>query len=382
LRDFDTIGRMGGDEFVVLIDGGKLRTTPELVAERLLEVMRQPFELDAAPLGLTITTSIGVAISSSGTTGDMLRDADVALHLAKSAGKNRYEVFRADKDTDIRRRYELEFDLHRALEGNQFQLVYQPIYHLSDLSLIGAEALLRWQHPSLGLVQPNDFIPLLEANGQIVQVGRWVLVEACTQMANWHARGSSIVLSVNVSGRQLASDEIIDDVHHALQLSGLPPGMLVVEVTETVLMQNTEAAARRLGELKSLGIQLAIDDFGTGYSSLAYLQKFPVDCIKIDRAFTRELGEAPESQALIRTLVQLGRNLGLTVLAEGVETTDQIDHLRREHVDQAQGFLMARPLDPDALAATILHLGPQGSTRYAKPRPERSSPSAEGRAPG
>jgi diguanylate cyclase (GGDEF)-like protein len=359
LRDADTIGRMGGDEFVVLIEGGSLHTRPELVAERLLEVMRQPFELDTVPMPLTVTASVGIAIGDRSSPGELLRDADVALYLAKAAGKNCYEVFRPGMDTDIRQGYELEFDLRRALEDRQFRLVYQPIYNLDDLSLVGVEALLRWEHPVLGLLQPDKFIRLLESSGQIVQVGRWVLIEACRQMAAWHARGTVIAVSVNVSGRQLDHDVVVDHVREALELSGLDPAMLTLEITETALMRDTETSARRLSELKALGVQLAIDDFGTGYSSLAYIQKFSVDCLKIDRTFINAVGNSPESRALIRTLVQLGRDLGLKTLAEGVETTEQVDRLRDERVDQAQGFLMSRPLDPDTLASTILYVAPQ-----------------------
>jgi diguanylate cyclase (GGDEF)-like protein len=359
LREADTIGRMGGDEFVVLVDGGDLQTAPELVAERLMEVMRQPFELDAAPMPLTVTVSVGIAVGDRSSPGELLRDADVALYLAKGAGKNCYKTFHPEMDTNIRQRYELEFDLRYALEDNQFRLVYQPIYNLADLCIVGVEALLRWDHPTLGEVQPDQFIPLLESSGRILQVGRWVLIEACRQMASWHAQGSRLSMSVNVSGRQLDHDVIVVDVAEALRSSGLDAASLTIEVTETALMRNTETTARRLRELKAIGVKLAIDDFGTGYSSLAYLEKFPVDCLKIDRAFTNAIGNSTESRALVRTLVQLGRNLGLTTLAEGVETTEQIDHLRGEHVDQAQGFLMARPLDPETLAATILRVAPE-----------------------
>jgi diguanylate cyclase (GGDEF)-like protein len=360
LREADTIGRMGGDEFVVLIDGGSLDIAPELVAERLLEVMRQPFGLDAAPLPLTVTVSVGIAIGDRSSPGELLRDADVALYLAKAAGKDCFEVFRPEMDTDIRRVYELEFDLRCALEYHQFRLVYQPIYNLEDLSLFGVEALLRWDHPTFGEVQPDEFVPLLESSGRIIEVGRWVLNEACRQTAYWHELGSTTLrVSVNVSGRQLDHDTIVDDVREALRLSGLDPAVLTVEVTETALMRDTETTAKRLRELKTIGVQLAIDDFGTGYSSLAYLAKFPVDCLKIDRAFTSAISRSTESRALVRTLVQLGRDLGLTTLAEGVETTEQIDRLRDEHVDQAQGFLMARPLEADVLATTILGLTPE-----------------------
>jgi diguanylate cyclase (GGDEF)-like protein len=365
LREVDTIGRMGGDEFVILIDGGRLDSAPELVAERLLEVMRQPFALDAAPIPLTVTASVGIAVGDRTSVGELLRDADVALYLAKGAGKNCFEVFHPEMDTDIRRVFALDFDLRCALEDHQFRLVYQPIYNLDDLSLFGVEALLRWDHPTLGEVQPDEFVPLLESNGRIIDVGRWVLIEACSQMAYWHARGTmKLGISVNVSGRQLDHDTIVDDVREALRVSGLDPSLLTVEVTETALMRDTEKAASRLRELKTIGVQLAIDDFGTGYSSLAYLAKFPVDCLKIDRAFTNAISNSTESRALVRTLVQLGRDLGLTTLAEGVETTEQIDRLRDEHVDQAQGFLMARPLEPEAFANSILGLPPVVSTPW------------------
>jgi EAL domain-containing protein (putative c-di-GMP-specific phosphodiesterase class I) len=206
----------------------------------------------------------------------------------------------------------------------------------------------------LGVIQPNEFIPLLEASGQIVEVGRWVLHEACAQMAQWRARGSDLVVSVNVSSRQLDREGIVEHVREALDDSGLDPSMLTIEITETALMRNVDTSARRLRELKLLGVMIAVDDFGTGYSSLAYLQRLPVDCLKIDRAFISAMADSPESDALIHTLVQLGRDLGLRTLAEGVETTLQIDRLRVEQVDEAQGFLLARPLDPATLEAQLL----------------------------
>jgi diguanylate cyclase (GGDEF)-like protein len=354
LRDADTIGRMGGDEFVVLIDGSTLQSAPELVAERILEVMRQPFEIQGAPTPIIVTTSIGIAIGYRETSGELLRDADVALYQAKAAGKNCYEIFRPDMETAIQHRYELEFDLRSALEGDQFRLVYQPIYSLDDLTLNGVEALIRWDHPVLGEIQPDDFIPLLESSGQIIEVGRWVLLEACMQMVAWRERGSELIVSVNVSGRQLDHDVIVRHVREALDQSGLDPEALTIEITETALMRNVDMTARRLRDLKALGVQIAIDDFGTGYSSLAYLQRFPVDCLKIDRTFTEALSRSPESDALIHTLVQLGRDLGLKTLAEGVETTGQMDHLRGQQVDEVQGFLFARPLDPVTLETQLL----------------------------
>ena len=354
LRDVDTLGRMGGDEFVVLIEDSSSEGAAELVAQRILDVMRQPFDVVGAAAPMMVTASIGIAVGDRDEPGDLLRDADVALYLAKAAGKNCYEVFRPEMETHLRRRFELEFDLRAALEGGQFRLVYQPIYNLESLALSGVEALLRWDHPTLGEVQPDEFIPLLEASGQIVDVGRWVMHEACMQMAAWHDRGSDIVVSVNVSGRQLDRDSIVDHVRDALTASGLDPAMLTIEVTETALMRNVDASAGRLRELKALGVEIAVDDFGTGYSSLAYLQRLPVDCLKIDRAFVSAISQSPEANALIHTLVQLGKDLGLRTLAEGVETSGQIDHLRTEQVNEAQGFLFAKPLTPAAIEDQLL----------------------------
>jgi diguanylate cyclase (GGDEF)-like protein len=354
LRDVDTIGRMGGDEFVVLIDGAILESAPELVAQRLLDVMRQPFELDGALTPLLVSISIGIATDERAGAGELLRDADVALYQAKATGKNRYEVFHPEMRTKISRRIDLEFDLRSAVASGQFRLMYQPIYNLDDLAIVGVEALLRWDHPTLGAVSPDEFVPILEQTGQIRSVGRWVLRQACDQMATWHARGNDLDISVNVSGRQLDDDGIVEDIRDALRISGLSATSLVIEVTETALMRDTEATALRLQAIKTLGVRIAIDDFGTGYSSLAYLRQFPVDCLKIDRMFTNAITASPESRALVGTLVQLGKDLGLSTLAEGIETTDEMDLLRAAHVDQAQGFLLARPLDAQSLESHLL----------------------------
>jgi diguanylate cyclase (GGDEF)-like protein len=354
LRGADTVGRMGGDEFVVLIDGGELQSGPVLVAERLLAVMRQPFELDGAASQVFVNVSIGIARGDRADAGELLRDADIALYQAKVAGKNRYAIFDADLQASASDRIELEFDLRSALEDEQFRLVYQPIYRLEDLSVVAVEALLRWQHPTHGLIGPDDFIPILERTGQIREVGRWVLLAACQQMAAWHARGDRLQVSVNVSGVQLDGDAVVDDIREAIDSSGLDAASLVIEVTETSLMRNADATVRRLKAIKELGVRIAVDDFGTGYSSLANLQRFPVDCLKIDRMFTNLITSSPESRALIGTLVQLGRDLGLTTLAEGVETPGQLDRLRGARVDEIQGFLLSRPLDPKILETEIL----------------------------
>ncbi len=354
LRAADTIGRMGGDEFVVLIDGAVLDAGPEFAAERLLDVMRQPFELEPGGPAITVSATIGIAIGDRSSAGELLRDADVALYQAKAGGRNRYQVFNADAQTRAGNRIELEFDLRSALARGQFHLVYQPIYNLDDLALVSVEALLRWDHPERGRVGPDDFIPILERTGQIREVGHWVLLQACQQAVMWRGKGSDLSVSVNVSAVQLDSDAIVDHVRDALQTTGLIARALIVEVTETALMRNADATAERLRSIKRLGVKIAVDDFGTGYSSLSYLQKFSVDCLKIDRTFIDALSESPESRALVRTLVELGRSLGLTTLAEGVETTRQLDQLRGEDVNEVQGFLMSKPLEAAAFEKQIL----------------------------
>jgi len=354
LREVDTVGRMGGDEFVVLIDGGELEAGPELVAERLLNVMHQPFELGDPPTRLVVNTSIGIAVGDRANAGELLRDADIALYQAKAAGKNRYEVFNPELQTRNNDSIELEFDLRSALEDEQFRLVYQPIYRLDDLTIVGVEALLRWDHPTHGAIQPNRFIPILERTGQIREVGRWVLLTACEQVAAWHASGDTLEVSVNVSVVQLDGDVIVDDIRDALATSSLDAASLIVEVTETALMRSPDTTARCLRAIKELGVRIAVDDFGTGYSSLAYLHQFPVDCLKIDRMFTNAITTSPESKALIGTLVQLGNDLGLTTLAEGVESPAQLAHLRGAHVNEIQGFLLSRPLNAEILESQVL----------------------------
>jgi EAL domain-containing protein (putative c-di-GMP-specific phosphodiesterase class I) len=245
----------------------------------------------------------------------------------------------------IQNRMELEMDLREALANKEFLLAYQPTFDLRDMSPTGVEALIRWQHPVRGLIQPDDFIPLLEETGLICEIGKWVLQEACVQGAAWRAAGYPIGMAVNVSGRQLDSDELIEDVEGALAKSGLEPQALTVEITETTLMRNVEETARRLAAVKQLGVRIAIDDFGTGYSSLAHLQRFPVDALKIDRSFISGMKDNLEGETLIQTLVQLGKALSIETFAEGIEQQQELTVLRDQDCDSGQGFLFARPLD-------------------------------------
>jgi EAL domain-containing protein (putative c-di-GMP-specific phosphodiesterase class I) len=244
-------------------------------------------------------------------------------------------------------------DLAEAHENGQLFLLYQPTFDLQSENVIGVEALIRWRHPTRGVLLPIEFVPLAEESGLIVPIGRWVLHEACRQAARWHEWGYRIGMAVNVSGRQLDTDELIDDVNRALQQSGLEPDALTLEITETTLMRDAQATAQRLQHLKQLGVRIAIDDFGTGYSSLAYLRQFPVDALKIDGSFIGGIASSKESAALIHTLVQLGKALQIETLAEGIEDQTQLKTLQREHCDNGQGFLFSRPLDVQAIEAFL-----------------------------
>jgi diguanylate cyclase (GGDEF)-like protein len=350
IRESDTAARLAGDEFLVLLEGSSLDAGPELVAERLLDVLREPYDMnDKIGRRFSLTASIGIAHGQRATAEEMLADADVALYAAKADGKNRYALFETGMQTAAQDRMTLEMDLTDALESGELFLVYQPTLDLQSGSTIGVEALLRWRHPERGVLQPDVFIPIAEESGLIVAIGRWVLKQACQQGVRWHAQGHEIGISVNVSGRQLDRDELIDDVRDALHGAGLEASALTLEITETTLMRDADAAARRLGALKELGVSIAIDDFGTGYSSLAYLRQFPVDALKIDRSFIKGVAGSEESAALIHTLVRLGKSLNLKTLAEGIENNAQLTALQDQQCDQGQGFLFARPLDVQAI---------------------------------
>ena len=276
VRDIDALGRLGGDEFVIVAEGMSLDAGPELIAERLLDALGQPFDLKSAENRLTVTASVGIATGDRVSAEELLRDADIAMYRAKWSGKNRYIVFETGMQDAIQTRMELEMDLRMAFENSEFYLVYQPTFDLTSMSPTGMEALIRWRSPTRGIVQPDDFIPLLEETGLIVQVGEWVLGEACRQGAAWHEAGFEIGIAVNVSTLQLDTDGFVPAVAGALERSGLNPSALTLEITETTLMSNAEETAQRLVQAKRLGVRIAIDDFGTGYSSLAYLQRFPV----------------------------------------------------------------------------------------------------------
>ncbi len=367
LRSGDTVGRIGGDEFIVLA-AGRAEGDPEHLAERLLEALREPIEL-GGPDGviLSITASIGVAIGDRDDAEELMRDADIALYGAKSAGKNRYVVFDPEMLVALQDRVSLENDMRRALRQDELALLYQPTFELDGELLIGIEALLRWEHPTRGTLEPSQFISIAEDSGLIVDLGAWVINHGCAQAARWRADGFDLDLSVNVSARQLDDPGLINRVRDGLHSSGLPADSLTLEITETALMRDPNLTAARLRELKRLGVRVAIDDFGTGYSSLAYLRQFPVDTLKIDRAFVSGIARSPRARALIRTVVALAGSLGIDTVAEGIEDERQRRSLLREGCRAGQGYLFGRPMDAAAMREFLEpHRAGGGRTRRAR----------------
>ncbi|MGD0881280.1 MAG: EAL domain-containing protein [Acidimicrobiales bacterium] len=362
LRSSDTVGRLGGDEFVILAEGMSLADGPKAIADRIRQVLRPPFFVEGfESLPITVSASIGIAVGDRQTGQDLLRDADIALYRAKASGRDQSVVFQEAMHVAASDRLTLRTELDSALSAGEFRLLYQPIFDLEKLQMRGVEALIRWQHPSKGILTPDRFIHALEDAGDIVDVGRWVLDEACRQLAVWHSVGQDLTMSVNVSMRQLDSNEFVGDVRNALDTYGLAPSSLIIEITESVLMKDANATVSRLHRLKDLGVMLAIDDFGTGYSSLAYLRQFPVDVLKIDRTFVSEMSGSPDAAALIHTLVELGHTLGLVTLAEGIEQPSQIEGLRSERCQHGQGFLFSRPVIATEIEKLFVRAEPDGT---------------------
>jgi EAL domain-containing protein (putative c-di-GMP-specific phosphodiesterase class I) len=382
LREADTAARLGGDEFGILLEDAGYTRAAE-VAERVMAALESPIHVDGKDM--FARASMGIVIGDLDRKGgkgaeELLRNADVAMYTAKSQGKGRYQVFEPAMHSAVLKRLELKADLQRAVDKGEFILRYQPVVVLLTGEVVGVEALVRWQHPERGLVEPMEFIPLAEETGMIVRLGEWILEEACREGAALQRRfprDPPITMSVNLSPRQLQHHGLVGDVRRALKVSGLAPGSLVLEITETAMMLDTDTAIIRLNELKDLGVKLAIDDFGTGYSSLNYLRRFPVDILKVDRSFIDEISQGGEESVLTASIIELAGTLRLRPVAEGVERADQLDHLLSLHCELGQGYYFAHALDPkdleEVFEAGRVPLLPGSETVEAVPGPEARS---------
>jgi predicted signal transduction protein with EAL and GGDEF domain len=349
------VARLGGDEFAVLLEEEGDEAQATAAADRVLRELAAPFEVRGREVFMR--ASIGIAISGGAEANldDLIRNADTAMYAAKAAGKGRYEIFRPIMHTRALLQFEVQADLQRALDRGEFAVHYQPIVDIATGAATGMEALVRWQHPTRGLLPPIEFIGVAEESGLIVPLGRWVLTEACRQTASWRAEypeASGLTVSVNLSTRQLLESNLVRQVREVLEETGLDPSALVLEITEGSLMQDVGATAVKLHDLKELGVRLAIDDFGTGSSSLAYLQQFPIDLLKIDKSFVdRVTTVESEGPALVRAIIELAQTFHLETVAEGIEESEQLDELRQAGCLSGQGYLFARPLPSEEMEA-------------------------------
>jgi diguanylate cyclase (GGDEF)-like protein/PAS domain S-box-containing protein len=366
LRNGDTLGRIGGDEFVVLVEQSYSAVhDATLVATRILEGLTAPIAVGDQTISLS--ASIGIAAGHpSASPESLLREADIAMYQAKTGGRSRWTLYAPEMQQAAVRRFQIDNDIRQALHRHELRLEYQPVVRLDTQEILGVEALLRWDHPTLGPVPPDVFVPLAERNGSIVSIGRWVLHTACEQAASWKqelGQTAGFSLAVNTAASQLTSEHFYDDTVDALTRSGLSPGALVIEITETALIENTDDSAAVLNRLRQLGVRVAIDDFGTGYSSLGYLQTMPVDILKIDRSFVHGIYPGTQVPDVVRGIVDLARTLHIETIAEGVETASQADQLNQLHCNNAQGYLYSRPLQPHLVRELL---------RRGKPIPDRA----------
>ncbi|WP_166366028.1 bifunctional diguanylate cyclase/phosphodiesterase [Pseudomonas akapageensis] len=355
VRDIDTVARLGGDEFIILLPGLHQPSDAENIANKLLACFSAPFQagdhefFTSASIGTSLYPRDGTDVAS------LIKNADAAMYRSKAKGRNRVESYTCDLTVQASERVALEHELRRAIERDELSLCFQPKFSLKNQSLVGAEALIRWNHPNFGNVPREHFIPLAEENGMILQLGDWVLEHACQQMRDWNRTYKNFgPLSVNLAGAQLRQPNLVKRIDHLLKINHLKPGCLQLEITENFIMSQAEEALAVLHQLKRLGVQLAIDDFGTGYSSLSYLKRLPLDILKIDQSFVRGLPDDPHDAAIVRAIIALGRSMQLTVIAEGVENQAQQKFLAAEGCEHIQGYLVSLPLPPEEFAATFL----------------------------
>jgi diguanylate cyclase (GGDEF)-like protein/PAS domain S-box-containing protein len=354
LREEDTVARQGGDEFIVLVPGIADQRSAALVAEKILEVLSRPVNADSHEL--VVTGSIGIALypDDGRDASTLLKNADTAMYHAKESGRNTYQFFTARMNELAQQRLELEADLRRAMVQSELMLHYQPKVKLANSAVIGMEALARWQHPQRGLISPTKFIPVAEDAGLIAGIGEWALDQACRQSLAWQRAGySRLQVAVNVSARQFRGQHFVEKVSRILAETGVDPRSLELEITESTIMESAVEAVAVLEALRAMGIELAVDDFGTAYSSLSYLKRLPIDRVKIDQSFVRDVPSDSDDAAIVRAIVAMAHSLDLTVIAEGVETKTQLDFLRQVNCDEAQGYYFGRPLPAAELTAVL-----------------------------
>jgi len=354
LREGDTVARLGGDEFTLLLPGVAEVIDAAKVAEKVLETLRTPFELDGRELFVSVSIGISLFPEDGEEAETLVKNADIAMYRAKDRGRDRYELYAPAMTVTALERLAVESNLRRALTQGELLLHYQPILDLATGCVHGVEALLRWRHPKLGLVSPSEFVPLAEASGLILQLGPWVMRTACAQMQAWHLAGhTSLKVAVNLSPRQFQQADLALQVTRALAETQLDPHFLEIEITESGAMESAEATILSLRELKALGVHLSIDDFGTGYSSLSYLRRFPIDTLKIDRSFVRDVSTDLDDAAIVATVIAMAHALKLKVVAEGVETPEQLDFLATRGCDRIQGYFASRPVAPEDIPAVL-----------------------------
>ncbi|MDB5933686.1 MAG: bifunctional diguanylate cyclase/phosphodiesterase, partial [Massilia sp.] len=348
LRDTDTVARLSGDEFVVILTEHEDQKLSVDIVQRLMDSVAQPVMLGSKEF--FVTCSIGVAVyPTDGAPADsLIEHADIAMYRAKKLGRNNFQFYTPAMNEDAMERVRIEGALRNALERDEFVLHYQPQVDLASGEIVGMEALIRWQHPEMGMVAPSRFIGVAEETGLIVQIGAWVMRAACQQNQAWQQAGlGKLRVAVNLSARQFGAANLIADIRSVLAETGLPPNCLEIELTESLFMSDVTLAVELLHGMKALGINLSIDDFGTGYSSLSYLSRFPIDVLKIDRSFVAEITRDSNDAAIVASIIALAHNLKLAVIAEGVETEEQLDYLRRHGCDEMQGYYFSRPLPAD-----------------------------------
>lgn len=356
LRPGDTVARLGGDEFTILIEDIKDESETIYVAERIQKELKVPFNLGGREIFTTVSIGIAPSTADYQRPEDVLRDADTAMYRAKSLGKARHEIFDKAMHARALNLLQLETDLRRAIEREEFLLQYQPIVALDSFTLSGFEALIRWHHPERGFISPLDFVPVAEETGLIIPIGQWVLREACRQMNGWQTKfphNPPLYISINLSSKQFSQPGLINEVAWVLKETKIDPKSVKLEITESAVMDNTESATSMLRQLRDLGVRLSIDDFGTGYSSLSYLHKFPIDTLKIDRSFVTQLAENNENSEIVRTIIMLAHNLEMDVVAEGVETNEQLAILRKLGCQSGQGYFFSKPASSDGAEKII-----------------------------